>query len=400
MGTARLNIVDIDLSAESYASGGISISAAKLGMNYPGAVLPAPAAGYIFEYDHDNRQLKAFPATSSPLMTLVRAGVAGADSTDGENTDEDTAPESDDSVAARTAVAAGDSAYEKYEVTITGTATDDGTLTITLDGVPYELDFSDTDSAEAVATAFAALEGGFPTWSVSRDTAVLTFTSENLGPRGTHEVEVTAEVGIEASGEVDTEGEWPTWALSEAVNDPDIQRSVCIVIENDSGGALNLYEGVMTFTVTGTKNGEEVTDLITFTSEAEDKEVVTSKFRFKYGVVPFDTIEGVTLDNYPDVGLKIGVGLGPKVGLPGGINSEDDLIRVILDGSEYDFGDKVDEENDTVDLGDFAEEGGSDLNILYRPNDESFVSGAGGVLSEVPAGTAITASIRCIAVGI
>lgn len=49
MGNMRLNVVDAAIAAETYATGGISISAAKLGLGLAYVVLPSPAAGYIFE---------------------------------------------------------------------------------------------------------------------------------------------------------------------------------------------------------------------------------------------------------------------------------------------------------------------------------------------------------------
>ena len=91
-------------------------------------------------------------------------------------------------------------------------------------------------------------------------------------------------------------------------------RNVCITLKNDSGNPLNLYAGVMTFTVTGTDYaGATKTEAITFTSNGGNKAIADGKFRYKYGVKAFKTITACTVDNICDNGLKIAVGLGSKV---------------------------------------------------------------------------------------
>jgi hypothetical protein len=98
---------------------------------------------------------------------------------------------------------------------------------------------------------------------------------------------------------------------------PDVPRNVQITILNDSGGALNLYEGVTTFTVVGTFRGAAQTELITFTSTAGNKSVAnTPKYRWKAGVKPFDTLTSITYDNAAAGGLKCTVGPGVRFGIP------------------------------------------------------------------------------------
>jgi hypothetical protein len=104
------------------------------------------------------------------------------------------------------------------------------------------------------------------------------------------------------------------WAHG-AITEPDHPRSVCITIANDSGGPLDLFEGVSTFTVTGHRNGILQTELITVTNDAASKAMATGKYRYKYGLLPFDDITDITLDNVPADGIKIGAGLGPYFGL-------------------------------------------------------------------------------------
>jgi len=104
------------------------------------------------------------------------------------------------------------------------------------------------------------------------------------------------------------DGAWTHGALT----NPDQARNICISIQNDSGGSLNLYEGVMTFTITGTFKGAVQTETITFTSTAGNKALATAKWRDKYGLKPFDTVTDITVDHVPDDGLKISAGLGTK----------------------------------------------------------------------------------------
>lgn len=60
VGNARMNIVDIELENETYADGGIEIPPSRLGLTLPYAVIPAPAGGFVFEWDHQANKLKAF----------------------------------------------------------------------------------------------------------------------------------------------------------------------------------------------------------------------------------------------------------------------------------------------------------------------------------------------------
>ena len=79
LGNARMSVVEVVIASETYATGGIEITPAKLGMGTLYVVVPAPAAGYIFEYDHDNNKLKAYTPTN--VAASGSAGAAGADNT-------------------------------------------------------------------------------------------------------------------------------------------------------------------------------------------------------------------------------------------------------------------------------------------------------------------------------
>lgn len=182
---------------------------------------------------------------------------------------------------------------------------------------------------------------------------------------------------------------------------PDTGRNVAIVVYNDSGGALNLFEGVMTFTVTGTWRGAAQTDTITFTSTAGNKAIANTKYRYKYGLKPFDTVTAVTVDNICDNGLKIGVGIGSKVGLPSDLATPEsaDVLKITKNAAHYsNLLGITDTTNMTVNLGTLAD--GDDFNIVYAVKSPvTAVASAVGV--EVANGTDLSAlTIRVLAVGL
>jgi len=71
-------VADATMS-NSYPTGGESIAPNKLGLAVLNFVLPSPATGYIFEFDHANNKLKAFTPTNVALEET--AGVADANNT-------------------------------------------------------------------------------------------------------------------------------------------------------------------------------------------------------------------------------------------------------------------------------------------------------------------------------
>lgn len=98
---------------------------------------------------------------------------------------------------------------------------------------------------------------------------------------------------------------------------PDVPRNVMITIANDSGGALDLFEGVTTFLITGTDfNGYAQTESVTLTSTAGNKSVANTKFRYVQGVKPFKTVSSVAITNSPAGSLKGSLGVGTRIGLP------------------------------------------------------------------------------------
>lgn len=98
---------------------------------------------------------------------------------------------------------------------------------------------------------------------------------------------------------------------------PDIARNVVIQVQNTTGGALNLYEGTTTYTITGTDiNGIAQTETVVWVSTSGNKSVAASKFRFVQGSKAFATVTTVTWDNAAAGDLTVMVGVGTRMGLP------------------------------------------------------------------------------------
>lgn len=180
------------------------------------------------------------------------------------------------------------------------------------------------------------------------------------------------------------------WAHG-ALTSPDMGRNVCITITNDTGGGLNLYEGVMTFTITGTYNGAAQTSTITFTSTAGNKAVGNApNYRYKYGTKPFDTVTNITLDNVPDNGLKIAAGLGSKIGLPTTLATpaEGDVVKITKNAANLSPSGIVDTTNNTVNLGALSDN--DDFTIIYKAT--SYVSAIAAEAAHTHGATGLTST--------
>lgn len=62
---------------DSYPEGGEAITANQLGLNTLDLVMVAPAGGYIMEFDHTNKKIKAY----APVNAVAGDGVADANNT-------------------------------------------------------------------------------------------------------------------------------------------------------------------------------------------------------------------------------------------------------------------------------------------------------------------------------
>lgn len=59
---------------DSYPTGGEALTAQQFGLTVLDFVLPSPASGYLFEFDHANKKLKAFTPTVQHTHDLLLTG--------------------------------------------------------------------------------------------------------------------------------------------------------------------------------------------------------------------------------------------------------------------------------------------------------------------------------------
>lgn len=114
-GNGLIVVADIALDS-SYPTGGESITTQKFGLTVLDFVLPSPASGYVFEFDHVNSKLKAFTPTGSHTHKFTTGSTAAADATSGALAE----------VAAGTESAVrlmGTAINTDYEVVLSGTGT-------------------------------------------------------------------------------------------------------------------------------------------------------------------------------------------------------------------------------------------------------------------------------------
>lgn len=157
---------------------------------------------------------------------------------------------------------------------------------------------------------------------------------------------------------------------------PDVPRNVVITIENDSGGPLNLFEGVTTFLITGTRNGIAQTESVTLTSTAGNKAVANTKFRYVQGVKPFSTVTSVAITNAPAGGLKGSLGVGTRLGLPSALatGTYTDVTQITVNAASITpsatttSAGGVDTTNNAVNTGTTAD--GNDVSITYNSTGE------------------------------
>lgn len=90
---------------------------------------------------------------------------------------------------------------------------------------------------------------------------------------------------------------------------PPAKFRVRVALWNASGGALNLYEGVTTYVVTGTLDGVPVSENITFTSTAGNKSVAAGKYRTAASSGLFDAVTAIAVGNLPAATLLVAVGI-------------------------------------------------------------------------------------------
>lgn len=137
----------------------------------------------------------------------------------------------------------------------------------------------------------------------------------------------------------------------------DVPRNVAIVYKNDStGGPLNLYEGTNSIVITGTFRGAAQTETISWVSTAGNKAIADTKFRWVFGVKPFDSITDITMTQPGAATLSCSIGLGRLLGYPvdGNAGTSADFIKATVAGADVAIA-AVSTTNKTVDLGVLAD---------------------------------------------
>jgi hypothetical protein len=145
----------------------------------------------------------------------------------------------------------------------------------------------------------------------------------------------------------------------------DVARNVVLTIENPELGTVDLFEGTSVYTITGTFRGAAQVETLNWTSTAGNMGIATTKFRYLYGVKPFDSVTTVTWTNAPTGTLKLGLGLGSKVGLPINLDTptEADVKKINKNAANLSPASIVDAVNMTVNLGTLAND--DDFSIEY-----------------------------------
>lgn len=154
---------------------------------------------------------------------------------------------------------------------------------------------------------------------------------------------------------------------------PDVPRNIVIQIENDSGGALDLFEGTTTFLITGTDaNGAAQTESVTLVSTSGNKSVANTKFRFIQGSKAFRTVTSVAITNAPAGGLKGSLGIGSRLGLPAPLETavHTSVLSLTVNAARVATGATVanaggvDTTNNTINAGTLAN--GDDVGVIFK----------------------------------
>lgn len=161
------------------------------------------------------------------------------------------------------------------------------------------------------------------------------------------------------------------------VTSPDVPRNMMLTLENNSGGALDLFEGVTTFTITGTDvNDEALVEEVTLTSTALNQEVADTAFRYLQGVKAFKTVDTILITNPPADDFTIYVGPGSRIGIPTALQtpSYQDVVSATVNAAPLTISSTtadaggVDASNNTINVGTIAD--ADDLIVDYNPTSE------------------------------
>ena len=169
---------------------------------------------------------------------------------------------------------------------------------------------------------------------------------------------------------------------------PDVPRNIIMVIHNDSGGPLDLFEGDTTYTITGTFRGAAQVETLVWTSTVGNKALATANYRYLAGVKPFDTITSITYTNGAAGDLKCSVAPGSALGYPvdSDTAAEADFTKVTVDAADFTITGAVDLTNKTFTVGTIADD--ADVEIQYVVDYDQ--GAASSDTAGTPAGTVST----------
>lgn len=325
--------------AGDYVTGGFSLDLrSKLGTVKQ--VFFEHDSAYLFNYDHTNRKVLIY----NPLGSVTATGNASADHTHAITTPTGAGSShthTSPAISASGAASAAGSAHTHASGTIAASGAASGAPSATTTRIDCQ--------------CYPYVKGSANTDSENADTAT----------EPTNHTTIVAEV-------TQTDVATALGVLTVA-GQPDIPRNVCVCITNDSGGALNLYEGTTTFQINGTFRGVATQEEITFTSTAGNKSIDDSgadQYRVKYGVEPFDTITSVLQPGYATDamagGLKISVGFGSKIGLYNDLATpiEADVVKLTKNAADLSPSGIVGTTFSTVNFGALADD--DDISLAYK----------------------------------
>ena len=159
----------------------------------------------------------------------------------------------------------------------------------------------------------------------------------------------------------------------------DCPRSIVVVHKNASGGAAKA-QAACTYAVVGIYNGAAQTETITF---ADTSNIADTKFRYVFGVKPYDSITSITPSGAQLAQVQRSAGLGPIMGLPKTLYTpaEADVASIHKQGVVVSTTGAVSTANNTVNVG------------AITDNDNIVIKYAYGTYTTVPAWTSGAAPV-------
>jgi hypothetical protein len=144
----------------------------------------------------------------------------------------------------------------------------------------------------------------------------------------------------------------------------DCPRNVVVVHKNASGGA-GVAQVACVYAVVGVYNGAAQTENISFTDTSS---VADTKFRYLYGVKPYDSVTSITPSIAQNASMQRSGGLGAKLGLSQTLATpaEADVVKITKQGATVAVTSLVDTTNNTVNCASITDN--DNIIIKYKVN--------------------------------